>query len=638
MINQTVLFVDDESNVLLALKRLCRKESFEMVFARSGVEALEIMKLQTIDLVVSDLRMPEMDGSELLVEIGRRYPDTPCVLLSGNADLPSVVKALNEGKLSYYFEKPWSDDQFKFVLRRLLNQRGLEQKYKALLETVSGQNEILIKKAEEISDQVELKNRFFAVMSHEIRTPLNGIHGVLQLMRDHQGLDAKSRRLVDVALSSSSDLGRIVNNVLDYSKIRSGEMQLEIRPFCVRSMIQDIFELMLPVAEAKNIQLKCDANLPDKEFYYEGDDYRIRQVIMNIVCNAIKFTESGWVKIRTPTIANNDFEISVEDTGIGISEDRQALLFQEYKMLGTTHARKFGGTGLGLSICKCLVELMGGDIQVESNPGEGSMFTIRIPLQQIAPNSSSLKGKHIQSDLSQMAILVVDDNETNRLVVESMLDSHGVRVFHADSGRQTLALLDYKPIGSVIDLILMDVSMPEMSGTEVTRIIRERNLVAKNIPIIAMTAHVQPDERQGFRDAGMDGFLGKPFQFIELINVLQEYEQEFSHERFLKIKSETGGGAMSKLVASFRRDAEKRLVVLRDSYEAEDWGEFSAQSHAIGSSAGMFGSIGLYRICRRVESAHRKDEDEIVKNLAPNLISLVMPGVEKVESWLDTEG
>ncbi|HIG41497.1 MAG: response regulator [bacterium] len=639
MIKQTVLFVDDESKVLQALKRLCRKEPFTMEFACSGVEALEIMTLKTIDLVVSDLRMPEMDGSELLAEIEKLYPDIPRVLLSGNADLPSVVKSLNEGKLSYYFEKPWPDDRFRFVLRGLLNQRGLEQKYKALLETVSSQNETLIRQAEKISEQVELKDRLFAVMSHEIRTPLNGIHGVLQLMQDHRELDAKCRRLIDVALSSSTDLGRIVNDILDYSKIDSGEMQLEVRPFCVSSLIEDIYELMLPVAESKNIQLKCDTNLCDKELFFEGDDHRIRQVIMNIVSNAIKFTESGWVKIHAPTIADSDLKISVEDTGIGISEDRQALLFEEYKMLGTTHARKFGGTGLGLSICKRLIKLMGGDIQVKSEPGKGSIFTMYIPLQQVAPNPSSLKRReYIQSDLSQMAILVVDDNETNRLVVESMLDNLGVTVFHADSGEQALALLDYKPISSAIDLILMDVSMPEISGIEVTRIIREKNLIDKNIPIIAMTAHVQPNERQGFHDAGMDGFLGKPFQFIELIDVLQEHEQEFSHERFLKIQSETGGKVINDLVASFRRDAEKRLVALQESYEAEDWVEFSAQSHAIGSNAGMFGSIGLFRICRKVESAHREDENEIVKNLAPNLISLVIPGVEKVESWLDNEG
>jgi CheY-like chemotaxis protein/HPt (histidine-containing phosphotransfer) domain-containing protein len=200
-----------------------------------------------------------------------------------------------------------------------------------------------------------------------------------------------------------------------------------------------------------------------------------------------------------------------------------------------------------------------------------------------------------------------------------------------------LALLGDSSISSVLDLILMDISMPEMNGIDVARIIRENNLVDRNIPIIAMTAHVQPVEQDGFMQAGMDGFLGKPFQLAELMEVLRQHERNFCNERFLKLKAETSVGAIDKLVASFRRDAEKRLMVLRCTCEDEDWSEFSSQCHALGSNAGMFGTLALYRICRKVESANKKKEYQVISKLAPDLIELVLPSVEKVEMWLNAE-
>jgi CheY-like chemotaxis protein/HPt (histidine-containing phosphotransfer) domain-containing protein len=276
---------------------------------------------------------------------------------------------------------------------------------------------------------------------------------------------------------------------------------------------------------------------------------------------------------------------------------------------------------------------MNGDIKVESQPGQGSMFTVHIPLNRTDDTNSLSEVGSVKFDLSRKSLLVVDDNETNRIIVEQMLEEHGVKVFHAENGEQALALLADDSINSVLDFIMMDISMPVMSGIEVVQIIRAQNLVDSNLPIIAMTAHVQPDEQQTFYDAGMDGFLGKPFQISELIQVLRVHDQEFNHECFLRLKSDTGKTGIDRLVASFRRDAEKRLATLKVSYATENWKEFSAQSHALGSSAGMFGTLRLYRICRRVEFAYQKDETAELKDLAVSLIGLVIPGVEKVESW-----
>ena len=242
---------------------------------------------------------------------------------------------------------------------------------------------------------------------------------MLQLLKERDGLDAVSARLVDVALSSSTDLGRIVNDVLDFSKIESGKMELESRAFSLLDLLNDIYELMLPVAVQKGIDFTAEFDLAKDGKLVAGDDYRIRQIVSNLVGNALKFTDKGFVIMKAHMTSECDLILTVTDSGIGISPDRHDMLFEEFKMLGATHARKFGGTGLGLSICKRLLELMGGKISVESSPGEGATFVIGIPLGKEA-NPEIVLPPSSHCDLVGKCLMVVDDNETNRLVVESL--------------------------------------------------------------------------------------------------------------------------------------------------------------------------------------------------------------------------
>lgn len=637
---QTVLFVDDEANILHAFERLCRKEAFTIRVANGAEEALQQLGQFSIDLIVSDLRMPGMDGSDLLAEVSRKYPDVVRVLVSGNADLPAVIKAVNEGQLSYYLPKPWKDDDVRIALRKLLEKKALEKKYKTLLETVSRQNLRLSEHAAEIAKETVSKNRFFAMMSHEIRTPLNGVHGLLQVLNDRSDLSAESRRLLEIAMASSAHLGHIVNDALDHAKIESGEMVLETRIFSLQHLLKDVNNLLQPIAASKNIELTLADNVPTADCFFEGDDTRIRQVLINLVSNAVKFTRNGYVRIGVPSVEDQLLIIEVRDTGIGIAEDRQHLLFEEFKMLEDSHAREFGGTGLGLNICKRLVELMRGEISVESEPGKGSTFRINLPLPRLKKGDTDLIQAVDKPDLTGCFYLVVDDNETNLMVIEAMLQQMGATVLLAGSGEQALEVLQSH--SSDIQMVFTDISMLGMDGVKLARAIRDRGLVERDVPIIAMTAHVHPDEREKFLSSGLTGILAKPFQLAELIQVLaavrvednQFSSEDFSHDTFLQLKRDTGKEVIQRLVESFVKDSSNRLRILEKTCSEQDWAGFVNEAHALGSSAGMFGATKLYRTCREIERMFKENDFSTLELRAPGLIILVRPAVEQVARWL----
>ena len=373
----------------------------------------------------------------------------------------------------------------------------------------------------------QAKSEFLANMSHEIRTPMNGIIGMAEMLEGSK-LDQRQKTFVETISTSSETLLAIINDILDLSKIEAGYLKIDLRPFSVKSLTAHIETLFAPRMGQKGLKFIAayDDALPAA---FLGDENKIRQILVNLIGNAFKFTKQGQVEINIEGARNekDEFDLSfiITDTGIGISPDELTVVFSKFAQADSATTRRFGGSGLGLSISQHLASAMGGNIEAQSTPGEGSTFTFKVALPVAAAGLCETNDQHrnnIHKDepmdapqnhaqpipLEKIKLLAAEDNEINRLVLKSMIDSSRYEVTFAVNGRE--AVNAFKVGG--FDLILMDISMPEMDGYEAAAAIRshERANGLEPVPIICLTAHALNGQREACLECGMDDYLSKP--------------------------------------------------------------------------------------------------------------------------------
>lgn len=388
------------------------------------------------------------------------------------------------------------------------------------------QSEAMRQAAEQLA---QAKSEFLAKMSHEIRTPLNGVIATADLLATTE-MTAEQRDLLNTLTLSAKTLLELINDILDFSKIEAGKMVLETLPLSPAVLAEEVVSIMGPAARRKGLTLRTEleAELPTRVL---GDPYRLRQILLNFVGNAIKFTEQGEIVVRvrrvesqTPVQTHAWLRFEVQDTGIGVPPDKQTNIFDSFTQADNSTTRQYGGTGLGLAICKRLVELMGGRIGVISQPGAGSCFWFEVSLPIVGGNDADASETSTSAQesvsLEGLQVLLVEDNSVNQKVAVRMLQKLGCEVTVAENGQQALERL----ARDSFDVVLMDMQMPVMDGLTATRLLRAREQGAgKRQVVIALTANAMQSDRERCFEAGMDDYLSKPLTLEALRAVLMRW-------------------------------------------------------------------------------------------------------------------
>jgi signal transduction histidine kinase/CheY-like chemotaxis protein/HPt (histidine-containing phosphotransfer) domain-containing protein len=490
------------------------------------------------------------------------------------------------------------------------------------------------------------KTDFLAHMSHEIRTPMNGIIGMNRLLLSTE-LDATQRVYADAVASSAQSLLTIINDVLDVSKLEAGRVELESIDFDLERVVRDAVDLLAPKADEKGLDLVADL-APEACRRFRGDPTRLKQILLNLVGNAIKFTSTGSVRVElrqrgeTPEGARLDF--GVIDTGIGISSAARPRLFQRFYQADGTIARRFGGTGLGLAICRELVELMGGEIGVESEEWRGSTFRFSLTLPRASttaePPPSRPPRRRPPAGKSRKHILIAEDDPTNQAIARAVLEAAGCVVDVVDNGVDAVAALDRQRY----DLVLMDIQMPRMDGAEATQRIRSRGGAAASMPIIAVTAHAMAGARQEYLRGGMDDYVSKPYAADDLVAVIERWTGAaplprrvaetvppmVSETRLLDLAEIMPKADLEALVETWRHGTVERLSRIEACAVAGDLGGTERDAHDLASSAGNIGASRLESLGRQLEDACRRGDLPGARALAIELHAAAAPAFDAV--------
>ena len=552
------------------------------------------------------------------------------------------------------------------------HQLHLEQQVQDRTAELSRSNELLAREVAlhaqaraQAEEANRAKNEFLGSLSHELRTPLSGVSGSVHLLRD-TALDDRQREYLRMIEYANGTLLETLDDMLGFSRLEAGKLEVTPEPFAVRDVIDDMLALQSVAARSKGLALVRDI-ADDVPARLVGDRRKLNQILLNTIGNAIKFTDEGEVTVKVERAAQGPdgalrLRFQVIDTGIGIPADQQAAVFKPFTQVEDTAHRRHGGTGLGLAICQRLIELMGGHLWLRSQVGEGTVLGFELPFETpTTADDTPAPLTEYADQLPPLDVLVVEDDEINRIVCQRYLEALGHRVQLADSGATAIEML--RRAGHT-DCVLMDISLPGASGLEVAQMLRSLDSGRwQALPIVGMSAHVTPEMLGHPAAINMVGFLSKPFQRSDLARALGQAmtsgapkplvepaltssvgsvttdDVPVLDEAYLaREREDLGPQVLRQLLQLFRHAAEAASTALRDETQAADAELVSRTAHQLRSAASNLGLLRVMQACRQLEDAARASNPATGPAVLPvnPLLETLTPAIEALERWLDT--
>lgn len=522
-----ILIVDDQESNIVSLKASLENDSLEFVTASSGQEALRILaKSSDIELALLDVQMPDMNGFELatLMRGVDKTKHIPIMFLTANIQSADFeFKGYDVGATDILF-KPLNVQILRSkidVFKRLRDKRLAIHEKVVLLEKLT-QDLVEARRTAEEADRA--KSTFLANMSHEIRTPMSSILGFADLVKQNMDDKDKAGSYIDIIIRNGAHLLDIINDVLDLSKVEAGQLSVDVSNVNLKKLVEEVVVFLGGVAKENNVEIKIGSCFSE-DIFIKADFTRLKQVLINLVGNSIKFTKNGRVVIDCE-ISKNYLDIIIEDNGIGIPFEKQKNLFLPFSQLTDSQSEvTLQGTGLGLCLSKKLMQNMSGDVFLaRSVPEQGTVFKVRTQLGEITKIDYSpihIQNKSIEKDsLRDLKIFVVDDSPDNQMLLQIMLEKYGAKIEFAENGLLALERIQKE----AFDVVLMDYKMPVMDGFEATQKIRRSGI---DVPIILLTANAMKGEREKSLLAGADAYISKPIDWKALIlTILNLSKQE----------------------------------------------------------------------------------------------------------------
>jgi CheY-like chemotaxis protein/two-component sensor histidine kinase len=514
----TALVVDDSGVARHIVCEYLRREGLAIIQAEDGLEALEILRKQAdeINMVITDLNMPRMDGCQLARSIRGELnlTDLPVIFLTASADQSELLEVFKAGATDHLV-KPFAKEELLARIMGHLERNRLNQNLRNMVN--------------ELTDLNQMKDNLLAVCSHDLRSPLNGILGFADLLLEKDYLESEDREGLTHIKSSGNVLLGLINDILDLSKAKAEQTELKMDPIALSQIIQTSVNSLGQMATGKSQTIRLQDQ--SEGAVIMGNASGLGRVFNNLLSNAIKFTpENGTIHLNIEPGPWGKVQVKVVDTGIGIPEDKIPYLFDQFTSTSQSGTSGEVGTGLGMSIVKEILEKHGVPIEVESETGKGTCFTLTFPLTDETPIDNSVSTKPVvctPSELSvekkQLNILLAEDNPVNQRLAEKIFTKSGHKVTVAGNGKE--AFLKYSASPEKVDLIFMDIQMPEMDGHESTRAIREfeqENNLPK-VPIVAMTGQAMEGDRENCLKTDMDDYIVKPINKTDLLETIQKF-------------------------------------------------------------------------------------------------------------------